>query len=111
MARSVWIRMSSAPRRSGQTLGRIARHESAAIKIDISDEPTSEIVHRFRNLAEDIYRSLGDICCVSIEEIDSSTASLTVRDIHRRDLGDLTQTIKRELKKHHFDASATLTRL
>ena len=84
---------------------------SAAIKIDISGEPTSDIVHRFRNFAEDIYRSLEDICCVSIEEIDSCTTSLTVRDIHRRDPGDVTQTIKREMNKHHFDASATLTRL
>ncbi len=84
---------------------------SAAIKIAISDEPTSDIVHRFRNFGEDVYRSLRDTCSVSIEEVDASTTSFTVRDIHRRDLGDVTQTIKRELKRHHFDSSATLTRL
>jgi hypothetical protein len=84
---------------------------SAVIKIDISDEPASDIVHRFRNFAEDVYRSLRDTCRVSIEEIGTSTTSFTVRDIHRRDLGDVTQTIKRELKKHHFDAFATLTRM
>jgi hypothetical protein len=84
---------------------------SAAIKIAISDEPTSDIVHRFRNFGEDVYRALRDRCSVSIEEVDSSTTSFTVRDIHRRDLGDVTQTIKRELKRHHFDSSATLTRL
>jgi len=84
---------------------------SAVIKIDISDEPASDIVHCFRNFAEDVSRSLRDTCRVSIEEIGTSTTSFTVRDIHRRDLGDVTQTIKRELKKHHFDASATLTSL
>ena len=84
---------------------------SAAIKIAISDEPTSDIVHRFRNFGEDVYRALRDTCSVSIEEVDGSTTSFTVRDIHRRDLGDVTQTIKRELKRHHFDSSATLTRL
>jgi len=84
---------------------------SAVIKIDISDEPASDIVHRFRNFAEDVSRSLRDTCRVSIEEIGTSTTSFTVRDIHPRDLGDVTQTIKRELKKHHFDASATLTSL
>ena len=84
---------------------------SAVIKIDISDEPASDIVHRFRNFAEDVSRSLRDTCRVSIEEIGTSTTSFTVRDIHRRDLGDVTQTIKRELKRHHFDQSATLTRL
>ena len=84
---------------------------SAAIKVEISDEPTSDIVHRFRNFGEDVYRSLRDTCAVSIDEIDASTTSFTVRDIHRRDLGDVTQTIKRELKRHHFDQTATLTRL
>jgi hypothetical protein len=84
---------------------------SAAIKIAISDEPTSDIIHRFRNFGEDVYRALRDTCAVSIEEVDASTTSFTVRGIHRSDLGDVTQTIKRELKRHHFDSSATLTRL
>ena len=84
---------------------------SAAIKIRIAGEPTSDIVHRFRNFGEDVYRALRDTCSVSIEEVDASTTSFTVRDIHRRDLGDVTQTIKRELKRHQFDSSATLTRL
>lgn len=39
------------------------------------------------------------MCSVSIEEIDSSTTSFVVRDIHRRDLDVVTQTIKRELKR------------
>ena len=83
---------------------------SAAIKIEISDEPTSDIISRFRNFGEDVYRALRETCSVSIEGIDASTTSLTVRDIHRRDLGEVTQTIKRELKRHHFDSSATLTK-
>lgn len=83
----------------------------AAIQIQISDEPTSDIVHRFRNFGEDVYRSLRDTCSVSIAEIDVSMTSFTIRDIRRRDLGEVTQTIKRELKRYHFDQSATLTRL
>jgi len=51
---------------------------SAAIKIDISDEPTSDIIHRFRSFGEDVYRSLRDTCSVSIEVIDVSTTSFTV---------------------------------
>ena len=31
---------------------------SEAIKIEISDAPTSEVVHRFRNFGEDLYRLL-----------------------------------------------------
>lgn len=84
---------------------------SAAIKIAISNEPTSDIVHRFRNFGEDIYRELRDTCSVSIDEVDASTTCFTVRDIRRRDLGEVTQTINRELKRHHLDSSAKLTRL
>lgn len=84
---------------------------SVAIKIMITDPPTSEVIHRFRNFGEDICRLLRDTCSVNIEEIDKATDSFVVRDIHRRDLGLVTQTIKRELKKHHFDGSTRLVRL
>jgi hypothetical protein len=48
---------------------------------------------------------------VSIDEIDRSTTSFVVRDVHKRDLGIVTQTIKRELRRHHFEQTATLTRV
>lgn len=83
----------------------------AAIKIEISDESTGDVVHRFRNFGEDIYRALRDVCAVSIDEIDRSTTTFVVRDIPKRDLGLATQTIKRELRRHHFEQTATLTRL
>lgn len=84
---------------------------SAAIKIEISEEPTGDIVHCVRNVGEDIYGELRDICSVSIEEIDRSTTSFVIRDIHRRDLGLVTQTIKQKLRKHHLEQTATLTKL
>lgn len=82
-----------------------------SLKITISDAPTSEVIHRFHNFGEDVYRALHDTCSVSIDEIDASTTSFTIRDIRRSDLGIVTQRIKRELKRHHFDQTATLTRL
>jgi hypothetical protein len=84
---------------------------SAAFKVEISDEPTGDIVHRFRNFGEDIYRELRDTCTVRIDEIDRSTTSFVIRDVQKRDLGVVTQTIKRELRRHHFDQTATLTRV
>ena len=66
-----------------------------------------------RRLAE-IYEKLPSMYAgerVSIDEIDAATSSFVVRDIHRRDLSEVTQTIKRELKRHHFDGSGTLVRL
>lgn len=64
----------------------------------------------FRNFGEDIYRALRDECSVSIKKIDASTTSFSVRDIHKRDLGRVTKVIKGELRRHHFEASATLIR-
>jgi len=84
---------------------------SIALQISITDAPTSEVIHRFHNFGEDVYRALRDTCTVNIEEIDTSTTSFTIRDIRRSDLGTVTQSIKRELKRHHFDQTATLTRL
>ena len=84
---------------------------SAAIKIEISNEATPDVVHRFRNFGEHVFRALRETCSVDIEEIDASTTSFTVRYIQRSALGDVTQAIKRELKRHHFDQTATLNRI
>lgn len=72
---------------------------SIALQNSISDVPTSEVSHRFRNFGEDVYRALRDTCSVSIEEIDVSTTSFTIRDLPRSDLGTVTQTIKRLLER------------
>ena len=84
---------------------------SAAIKIEISDEATGDDVHRFRNFGEDIYRELRDTCSLNVDEIDQSTTTFVVRDIHKRDLGVVIEAIKRELRRHQFDQTATLTRV
>ena len=48
---------------------------SATIEIRISDEPTSETVHRFQNFGEDVYRALCATCPMSIDPIDCATTS------------------------------------
>ena len=78
------------------------------IQIEISDHPTSDIVHRFRNLGEDIYRTLRDRCSVNIEEIDRSTTTFSVRKIHSRDLNRVKRIIEKELEKHNFSNTARL---
>ena len=80
-----------------------------AIRIAVSDAPTAEVVHRFRNFGEDIYRALRDQCSVSINEIDAATTSFLVRDIHKRDVRRISKIIREELRRHNFEASATLT--
>jgi hypothetical protein len=77
----------------------------------VSDPPTPDAVHRFRNFGEEIYRLLRERCSVSIEEIDAATTSFMVSDIHKREIGRITKIIREELRRHHFEASATLTTL
>jgi hypothetical protein len=84
---------------------------SAAIRLEISELPSAETVHRFRNLGEEIYRQLWDKCRVDLTAIDEATTSFTVRDIRTRDLGAVTQLIKKQLKHHHFEKSAKMVRL
>jgi hypothetical protein len=82
-----------------------------AIRIAISDPPTGDIIHRFRNFGEDLYRELREECTVSLDEIDSSTTAFVVRDIHKRDLRRITKMITELLREHHFEATATVTSL
>ena len=78
------------------------------IKIEISDSPTPDIVHRFRNFGENVYRTLKDECSMNIEEIDSATTTFSVRGIHSRDLNRIKIIIEKELEKHNFSQSAKL---
>jgi len=54
-----------------------------AIKNMISDLPTSEVIHRFYNFGEDVFRLLRDSCSLRILEIDTTTNSFVVRVRHR----------------------------
>ena len=79
------------------------------IKIEISDRPTPDIVHRFRNFGEDIYVALKGRCSVDIEEIDSSTTTFSVRKIHSRELNRIKKIIESQIENHNFGDSAILT--
>ena len=81
------------------------------IRIEISESPTPDLIHRFRNFGEDVYRTLKDRCTLSIKEIDGASTSFVVTDIRRQDIGTVTQLIKQQLKHHNFESSARLVRL
>lgn len=81
---------------------------SRTIRIRIPDDP--DLVHRFRNFGEDVFRALRVICSVDIHEIDRSTSTFCVRKVAKADLGRVTQIIERELGRHCFDDTATVTR-
>lgn len=82
----------------------------AAIRIQLN-QPGVELAHRFQNFGEDVYRALRDRCSIDIDEIDRATHMFEVRDIPRRDIGLVLDTIRREIRRHHFEGSTTLVRL
>jgi len=84
---------------------------STRIQIKISEQSSDEVIHKFRNFGEDIYRSLHDICEINLKEIDSSTSNFTVSGIKSRDLGKVTDVIKKEIKRHKFENTVCLSRL
>ena len=81
------------------------------ILVRISDAPTPDIVHRFRNFGEDVYRALRDSCDVDLDEIDSSTNRFHVRGIKARQVGRVVKLIESELRAHYFEETGSVERL
>ena len=81
------------------------------VLVRISDEPTPDIVHRFRNFGEDVYRALRDSCDIDIDEVDASTDRFHVRGIKARQVGRVVTLIKAELRAHNFDETGSVVRL
>jgi hypothetical protein len=82
----------------------------AAIRIELN-EPGEELVDRFRNFGEDVYRGLRDRCSVDIDEIDRATRSFVVRDIGRQEIGSAVALIEREIRRHGFEGAVSLVRV
>ncbi|HEX8362019.1 MAG TPA: hypothetical protein VF613_18015 [Longimicrobium sp.] len=82
----------------------------ATIAIELT-EPDPELVHRFQNLGEDVYRALREMCSVDIDEIDRATSRFSVREIRPRDIGRASQALERLVRRHDFEGSVRLVRL
>ena len=84
---------------------------SAVLNIQISNPPTPEVVHRFRNFGEDVWGDLKETCDVSLDEIDRATNKFTVRGVRKREVRTVTKMLQAAIKKHGFEDTATITRL
>jgi hypothetical protein len=82
-----------------------------SLRVEVAYDGSDTLVHRFRNFGQDVCRELRDICSVSIEEIDRSTTHLEIHEIKPKNLGKITQIIKRLLNEHHFSESGRLSKI
>ena len=87
------------------------RTMTITFRIELSEPPTGDVVHRFRNLGEAIFRDLQSQGTVDIDEVDRATTHLHIRDIHPRDIGTVKQQIDRLLRQHGFAGTASLKRV
>jgi hypothetical protein len=82
----------------------------AALRVQIAEEPSASIVHRFRNFGEDVYRAFRDRCAIDIRELDRSTTSFAVREIHARDVRSISREILALAAQHGFGSTTTVIR-
>jgi len=83
---------------------------SFSLKFELKDFHSESLVHRFRNFGEAVYVELQEICSINIQEIDVATTSIDIREIKRKNIGEVTRRVKNLLNKHGFLESAILTR-
>jgi hypothetical protein len=84
---------------------------STALKIEISNPPTPDVVHRFRNFGEDVWTQLRETCDVSLDEIDRATNTFTVRSVRKREVRTVTRLLQAAIKEHGFEGTGTITSL
>ena len=76
---------------------------SARFRIRIAQPPTPDLVHRLRNLGEDLARSLGGKGRIDMAEVDAATESFTVEVASSRDLGDVAVLLKKQVARAGSD--------
>jgi hypothetical protein len=78
------------------------------IVIQFSGVTDSGLIHRVRNLGEDLYREFksNGQAAVDIDEVDRATDTLRVTLAASRHLGAVLNFIKTALRQHHLDKIA-----
>jgi hypothetical protein len=70
-----------------------------ALKVQLTNA-SSDLIHSFRNLGEDVYRALRDEYDVSLEEIDVSVQEFCVRKISKREIRTVAARVRRIAERH-----------
>ena len=78
------------------------------LRVEISDAPALDTVHRFHNFGESIYHAFRDRYSVDLAEIDASTTHFHVRHVHRRRLRSVSTEILHIADAHNLSASVVV---
>jgi len=72
------------------------------LQVQLTVQPDSILLHRFRNFGEEVYTALREECAVSLDEIDSATTTFHLRQIHKRFVRTAAAMMRELLRKHHM---------
>lgn len=64
--------------------------------------PAADLLHRFRNFGEDVYRALGEKCKVSLDEIDACTEVFHVGQVRTREARQVEAVVREMAARHHL---------
>ena len=84
---------------------------TARYRIRIAQVSTPDLVHRLRNLGEDLSRSLGGLGEIDMDEVDSATEFFSIRVKSARHLGDVSEVVRKELARSGSDGAFAVERL
>ncbi len=72
---------------------------------------TPEVVHRLRNLGEDLYRELGDLAHIDMQLVDAATEEFMIEVPSSRDLGQVKKLLEKRIARSAPDGAFTFERL
>jgi hypothetical protein len=79
-------------------------------RVRIALASTPDLVHRLRNLGEDLSRSLGSLGEIDMNEVDSATEFFSIRVKSARHLGEVTELVRKELARSGSDGAFAMER-
>lgn len=82
----------------------------ASLKIIVHDKPSTDIIHRFQNFGEDVWRRLKDEADISLEEIDASTTFFFIHGVKSKKINRTIKIIYDLLSKHGFENTGEVIR-
>jgi len=74
------------------------------LRVELMTQATDDLVHRFRNFGEDVYRALGK-GLVDLDEIDEATTCFHVRGVPKRQLSQVRRQIEAVGARNGFEGS------
>ena len=82
-----------------------------SLKVIVHEDITSDLIHRFRNFGEDVYRELRDEVDINIDQIDRSENEFEIHNIKNSQVNRVIKRIEYHVDKHGFDKSGEVIRI